>query len=656
MRIAAIYTLLLGVATLAASAQTIDLDQARLQVAPIGTAWHFHPGDNPQWAQPGFDDSSWKLIKPSDDWDPQGYAEQNSLAWFRFRLKVPVSASSVVLSMPGVDKSYQVFANGVLVGQSGRLPPDAPKAIVADRRLFTISTKGAPDVNGKREITVALRLWQDPQLVGVSSDSLHGEAAAGAPDAMQRNFDLLKAESLLSLGKEYTMDIIALIVGAASLLLFRLTREAFYAWFGLDQLIISSDLILHLLSHHFAWYTLPTITGYTAEDALENLFFTLFLAGVLRVRDWRLISLPIVLNFIAECGPLLVVVGKISVIWGDALYTVFETMTQALFVIYLLRGWRAGLLDAKLFLIPYLASASVAALSNIGYFAISLGFPQGGKIITANIEILQTPFSVTLNDVTNLLSTAGFLAVLVYRFAQTSRERQRMASALQAAHDIQQRLVPVDIPSLGGLTTEIVYLAAEEVGGDFCQVLPLADSSVLVVIGDVSGKGLQAAMVGTLVVGALRSLADEQAQPAEILERLNHVLLRTENVGFVTCLCLHLRPDGEIIVANAGHLSPYLNGAEMPLEAGLPLGILSGVSYTQSSFTLPETARITLLSDGVVEARSANGELFGFDRASGLSELPASRIAAEAHRHGQEDDITVVTLDWRAAQVALSNA
>ncbi|HEY9127116.1 MAG TPA: PP2C family protein-serine/threonine phosphatase, partial [Acidobacteriaceae bacterium] len=196
---------------------------------------------------------------------------------------------------------------------------------------------------------------------------------------------------------------------------------------------------------------------------------------------------------------------------------------------------------------------------------------------------------------------------------------------------------------------EIISLAAEEVGGDFCQVLRRANGSILVAIGDVSGKGLQAAMVGALAVGALRSLADEAIEPAAALERLNEVLLRTENKGFITCLCMELTPEGEVTVANAGHLPPYLNGAELDLPGGLPLGLVRGVSYEQRNFRLPAKARLTLLSDGVVEARSQDGELFGFERTQKASHQGAAQIAKEAQRHGQEDDITVITLDWAPA-------
>jgi serine phosphatase RsbU (regulator of sigma subunit) len=112
--------------------------------------------------------------------------------------------------------------------------------------------------------------------------------------------------------------------------------------------------------------------------------------------------------------------------------------------------------------------------------------------------------------------------------------------------------------------------------------------------------------------------------------------------------------SGKVTLANAGHLSPYLDGVEMNVEPGLPLGIVPDMDYEQISFILPVSARLTLMSDGVVEARSGTGELYGFERTSQISRLLAKDIAAEANRFGQEDDITVITLDWRLPPVTMS--
>jgi serine phosphatase RsbU (regulator of sigma subunit) len=105
------------------------------------------------------------------------------------------------------------------------------------------------------------------------------------------------------------------------------------------------------------------------------------------------------------------------------------------------------------------------------------------------------------------------------------------------------------------------------------------------------------------------------------------------------------------VAANAGHLSPYVSGKEVAVECGLPLGLEEHAVYKESRFQLRAGAQLTLLSDGVVEARNAQGELFGFERSAQLSTEPAEKVAQAAQAFGQEDDITVLTLALAGAPV-----
>jgi hypothetical protein len=645
--------LLAACCTFPAVSQVIDLDAQRLHITPISEKWRFHPGDDPHWAQPDFDDSNWKLFQPENDWVEQGYAARQQLAWFRFQLRVPAHTSSLVLEMPEIPRSYQLYADGLLVAQVGSLPPARPRVVIPASRLFTLHA-GSGD--SPRVITLALRLWQTPQLVGIAQNSLQETAYAGDAAAVLPYFSLIKSAALLTSGSGFIQLILGLIMAAAGLLLYLLTRQGFYAWFAANMVLSVADLPVLLLSHHFGWDYLLTLCGYILLDFLGTLSFALFVLGMLNRRS-RAVTLWIVLLSLAlQAGPLLLIFARLPAVWADGLYFFFAAAVDLFLMGWLIHGWRTGSVDARLLLIPFALRALFFDSGNLGYYLLDLGWSGAKRLVTADILLLRDPFSVTLASVGTIVSLLGLLAVLVYHFARTSREQQRLASALQAAHDIQQRLVPVDIPTLGGLRTEIVYLAAEEVGGDFCQVLPRADGSILVAIGDVSGKGLQAAMLGTLAVGALRAMADEGVGPAAALERINDVILRTGNEGFITCLCLRLSPAGVVTLANAGHLAPYLDGVELLVDSGLPLGILRGVEYEQSTFVLPEHARLTLLSDGVVEARSRTGELFGFERTSNISQLTASEIARAAQRFGQEDDITIVTLDWRLPVAELLRA
>jgi serine phosphatase RsbU (regulator of sigma subunit) len=188
------------------------------------------------------------------------------------------------------------------------------------------------------------------------------------------------------------------------------------------------------------------------------------------------------------------------------------------------------------------------------------------------------------------------------------------------------------------------------VGGDFYQVLPQADGATLIVIGDVSGKGLKAAMTGAVAIGALRTLSSDGHSPAALLTRLNQQLLQSQEAGFITCLCARIHPNGEVLISNAGHISPYRSGAEVPVDSGFPLGIVAAAQYTENAIQLNPEDTLTLLSDGVLEARNPSGELFGFDRTRDLSTESAAQIAAAAQAFGQEDDITVLTLTFVHAE------
>lgn len=220
----------------------------------------------------------------------------------------------------------------------------------------------------------------------------------------------------------------------------------------------------------------------------------------------------------------------------------------------------------------------------------------------------------------------------------------RAENELEAARAVQQVLIPDEIPSVPGFRIESVYQPAGEVGGDFFQILPLIGGGVLVVIGDVSGKGMPAAMTVSLLVGTLRTLTHYTASPGEILAAMNRRMLVRSKDGFTTCLVLRADPDGTLTMANAGHIPPYCNGEELTIESGFPLGLLAQSTYEEAQAELKPGAQITLLTDGVVEARSTTGELFGFARTQTWSRKSAEQILEAARAFGQDDDITVVTL------------
>ena len=146
---------------------------------------------------------------------------------------------------------------------------------------------------------------------------------------------------------------------------------------------------------------------------------------------------------------------------------------------------------------------------------------------------------------------------------------------------------------------------------DFFQIL-VEGGGVLAVLGDVSGKGVPAAMNVALLVGTLRTLFETTTDPAEILTGLNRRLLGRSK-GFTTAVAVRITAAGKADIAIAGHLNPYLNGRELVLEAALPLGLAAEAMYEKTALTLALDETLTLLTDGVIEARDAKTqELFGF--------------------------------------------
>jgi serine phosphatase RsbU (regulator of sigma subunit) len=276
-------------------------------------------------------------------------------------------------------------------------------------------------------------------------------------------------------------------------------------------------------------------------------------------------------------------------------------------------------------------------------------------LFNEDLEVLGVPVNyfplgirLSIGDICFVALILMVLGLAIRRFLQSKARQREMTADLEQAQEVQHLLVPDDLPQMPGYRVEGTNLPASQVGGDFYQVIPSANGGLIVLLGDVSGKGLRAAMVVSLAVGALRAIVKETSKPAEILTRLNRELAGNLRSGFVTCVCTHLQSSGMMTIANAGHLAPWVNSEEIATPGMLPLGVMAaGVEYTEETFQLKIGDRVTLLSDGVVESRcERDGALFGFDRLQLLlAENPsADSIAREAQRFGQEDDISVVSI------------
>jgi serine phosphatase RsbU (regulator of sigma subunit) len=271
-----------------------------------------------------------------------------------------------------------------------------------------------------------------------------------------------------------------------------------------------------------------------------------------------------------------------------------------------------------------------------------------------------------LNDLATQTAPAVQVAQLVRQQQQQAQERERIEQELRVARLIQQTLLPKHVPDLPGYQLAAYYQPAREVGGDFYDFLEREDGHLGLVVGDVTDKGVPAAIVMATTRTMLRASAQRLDSPGEVLKRVNDVIVRDIPPNmFITCLYAILDPEtGLLRYANAGHDLPYRRrrtsssgGAEELRATGMPLGLLPGMSYEEKEIVLQRGDSVLFYSDGLVEAHDPKREMFGFPRLQGLvgahrSDGPAmvnfllselARFTGEEWE--QEDDITLVTLD-----------
>jgi steroid delta-isomerase-like uncharacterized protein len=254
---------------------------------------------------------------------------------------------------------------------------------------------------------------------------------------------------------------------------------------------------------------------------------------------------------------------------------------------------------------------------------------------------------------------------LTWRFrVAEAQERERIEQELRVARSIQQASLPKEVPSLEGWQITPYYQPAREVGGDFYDFFELEDGRVGVVVGDATGKGVPAALVVTATYSMLRAVAQALGSfsPGEVLAQVNETLLaRIPSNMFVTCFHAILDPkSASLSYANAGHDLPYLRrrggDAEELRARGMPLGLMSRMSYEEGEASLREEDSVLFYSDGLVEAHDPKGEMFGFPRLRALvaedseEERPLVDFLMEelysfvGEGWEQEDDITLLTL------------
>jgi sigma-B regulation protein RsbU (phosphoserine phosphatase) len=631
------------------AAQTFDASGIREPV-DLAIPWVVHAGDDPAYARPDFDDSQWTTFDPHNDIKTIFKTSHPEVVWYRLHVKVDAKQTGLALREFNISRAFEVYVNGERVMASGQVAPYIPYTSAA-RLLGRIpdSLVAAGSLVIAMRVHIAPTEWGNGQDPGYYANNLRlGQQSS------------LYTEDWLAVIGENSLDwlehLLTIGLGVVALVLFTSQRgHSEYLWIavlGLLTLVESPEPVAAAFYNiPIYWEVLSDLLRIATPYVLVSLYFSFVHHRI----GWRWRS------FLVFCG----VMNAFSALQG-LLFTnplplqlvsnlPFILLLAIVMPVVLAIHWKRGNREAGILLIP------VVLFSLYVYAEMSFGtlfqFRGTRDLALRGLSFIDRypagPFSISLNYLSGIASTVALAIIMLLRASTTSRRQAILESELAAAQQVQQVLLPEQMEDIPGFDVESVYQPAQQVGGDFFQVLPADHGGLLVVVGDVAGKGLPAAMLVSVLVGAIRGVAEYTVDPAELLSNLNDRLIGRASGGFSTALAAHITADGWVTIANAGHLSPYLDGSEVELPGALPLGVVSDATYETIQFYFAHGSRLTFYSDGVVEAQNPHGELFGFERAKAISTEPAGVIVEAAKQFGQEDDITVVTV---ARHFALATA
>jgi hypothetical protein len=637
--------------TLAPAAAPSQYAQFDGGLTTLDGQWEFHQGDDAAWAAPGYDDSRWEKLTADEPWGMQGHWAVDGFAWYRRSVVIApgrTSPENLSILVPAVEDAYELYWNGRLVGSYGHLPPHPVWYWGQRPRAFELG----PSASG----LLAVRVWKAPFLTidtgkqgGFYAPPLVGSAQAVATELQNLNYQWLQGE-LFNLALNLLYALVGLVTLAAWLrdrkqpliglmACYALSRVLFYVFFS-SRFPVADDIAV-------------PVAEMVASVSDISLWF--LLVWLLDLRDnKKLVRLTRILTaiYIVE------LVSDAVAIWGYSLpnpkpaQLIDDCLTPCQMVLQMFPFCILGVavFERRRLAASRWAAGALAFVTQM-IFVFSLDLLNGSRVTHWTIgETLNEPIFTLWGSQVNAVTLSSamlFVALVfaVYRYSVESSNRQStLEQEYQNARAVQQVLIPEAAPTVRGFAIESVYKPAGEVGGDFFQILGTRNGGVLAVIGDVSGKGMPAAMTVSLLVGTVRTLAHYTESPVEILTAMNQRMMARSQDGFTTCLILRADPDGKVTVANAGHMAPYVAGKELGVKSGLPLGLAPESNYPESTFALDVGQQLTLLTDGVVEARNRTGELFGFERTLAIAAEPAERIAQAAQSFGQQDDITVLTL------------
>ncbi len=481
---------------------TLVIDGLGKGTSALGGPWQFHLGDDPAWAAPGWDDSRWEQLSADKTWGLQGHANYNGFAWYRRHVSItpaPGADPSLALYLPPIPDAYEIYWNGALVAQRGKFPPQPVWYYAPAPQIFGMGPV--------RDGVLAFRFWKAPP---VSFDSGDGGGftqtpVAGSPEAIAAHKDTNDFQWLRRRQFIWGLDSLYALVVLLSLLAWLRDRTQ-WVLFWIAGFCLGPLLITILLGLRIPWSFNFSIGMAQPCFGIIDISLWFVLIWLLELHDnRRLVSVARAL------GILNITVttfdGMLSLPfwpsgWGmqteiadgicTAIFTVCESFALILVVYAVLRRrhldksrWMVAIFA---FLTDMISVVRIASEQGERFTHWTIAEKIGAPLFTVNGN------PINANNIAQVLLLVS-IVYAVYRYLVEERKRQStIEQEFRNARELQQVLVPETMPSLPGFSLTSAYRPAQEVGGDFFQIIPLEGGSTLVILGDVSGKGLKAAM------------------------------------------------------------------------------------------------------------------------------------------------------------------
>ena len=646
-------------------------------VVPLHGPWKFTVGDSPLdpngtplWAQPDFDDSKWETVDLTPQagvfdplggfsdyvkgWTARGHAHHWGYAWYRIRVRVSAPPSEpLALGGPAyVDDAYQFFSNGTLIGAFGKFSGSHPTMYYTQPMMFRLPQPAAASPSDPTNQVLAFRVWMEPSTLVTEADTggFHTVPTLGNAGAVSAGYQLRWLELIRTQVVTALEGLLFLLLAGLAFSLMRFDRaDPVYRWMGAIFLLL---VALEVVSVIATWT--QHIGALFASGLTDGLFTPLIFGGWVMVW-WVWFGLQRAAWVPKAVGVLTLAYMISTVIGEDVLYPFISVPVAGVF-----HSLSLVVRLALLVLLILVVAWGIRRQGAEGWLVLPaivllIAWQFNSELALLRIKINWFPFGIRFNlaTISNLLLTAVLFGLLFRRLLFSIREQHLLALDVKQAQEVQRVILPESVTTLPGLTIEHEYRPAREVGGDFYQIIrDPADGSLLILAGDVIGKGLRAGMLVALLVGAIRSTSELNSDPLFVLHALNRRLIGRHE-AYATCLAMRIASDGAVTLANAGHPPPYLNGKLIEIEGSLPLGVIDQAEFSVIRFELEENDRLVLASDGIAEAMDEHGQLFGFDRMQKMLEarLTAAEVAAAAQTFGQQDDISVIAVTRTAELV-----